>query len=168
MASTYTPLATTTRTSSTNSITFSSISGSYTDLVLVSSIMSGNTNQPALLFELNGDNNGYHYSGTMIYGTGSAAGSNRQTNQDYGTIMRNGGLSTSSTIPQTFITHFNNYSNTTTYKTVISRNNVADTLTGADASLWRNSAAITSIRIFADTNAFASGSTFTLYGILAA
>ena len=166
--STYTPLATNTLASATGTVTFSSISGSYTDLVLISNIKSNTTNQASLLFSINGVETGSLYSGTMIYGTGSVAGSNRQTNQDFGTIMRNGGLSTSSTVIQPFITHFNNYSNTTTFKTALSRNNVSDTIVGADIFLYRNTAAITSIRIFASTNDFAIGSSFTLYGIAAA
>lgn len=165
---TYTPIATTTLGSATGTVTFSSISGSYTDLVLISNIKSNNTNQSSLLFEVNGSNSGSLYSGTMIYGTGSVTGSNKVSNQDFGYIMRNGGLSASSTVTQPFITHFMNYSSTTTFKPVISRNNVADTNVGADISLWRSNSAITSIRIFASTNDFAIGSMFTLYGILEA
>ena len=165
---TYEPIATTTLGSSTDSVTFSSITSTYTDLILICNIRSGNANQPSLLFELNGNASGSLYSGTMIAGDGSAVGSNRQSSQNYGTIMRNIGLSTSSTVMQPFISHFMNYSNTTTFKTVLSRNNVANAGVGADVTLWRSTSAITSIRVYADTNAFASGSTFTLYGIAAA
>lgn len=165
---TYTPIATTTLSSATGSVTFSSIPGSYTDLVLISSIKSNTANQASLLFSINGVESGGVYSGTMIYGTGSVTGSNRQSNQDYGTIMRNGGLSTNTSITQPFITHFMNYSSTTTFKPVISRNNVSDTNVGADIVLYRSTTAVTSIRIFASTNDFAIGSMFTLYGILEA
>lgn len=165
---TYEPIATTTLGSATGTVTFSSIPGSYTDLILISNIKSNTTAQSSLLFSCNGVETGGLYSGTMLYGTGSAAGSNRTSNQDYGTILRNGGLSASSTVMQPFITQFMNYSNTTTFKTVLSRSNVSDTVVEASASLFRSTSAITSIRIFANTNGFAIGSTFTLYGIAAA
>ena len=67
-----------------------------------------------------------------------------------------------------FIAQFMNYANTTTYKTVIGRANNAGY--GADTSVgvWRNTAAISTITLTALTANFASGSTFTLYGIKAA
>jgi len=165
---TYEPIATTTLGSVTGTVTFTSISQSYTDLILISSIKSANTNTSSLLFEVNGSNSGSLYSGTMIFGNSSTAGSNSRSDLDFGYIMRNGGLTASNTMTQPFITHFNNYSSTTMNKVVISRNNVADVNVGADVTLWRSTAAITSIRIFAQPNDFAVGSTFTLYGIAAA
>jgi hypothetical protein len=165
---TYEPIVTTTLVSSTGSITFSSITGIYTDLILISNIKSNTNATASLLFEVNGSNSGSLYSGTMIFGTGATAGSNGTASLDYGTIMRNGGLSASNTVIQPFITHFMNYSNTTTFKTIISRNNVVDVLTGADIVLWRSTTAINQIRVMADTNGFAIGSTFSLYGIAAA
>ncbi len=60
-----------------------------------------------------------------------------------------------------------NYSNTTTYKTILSRS--SDLYTEASVNLWRNTAAITSIIIGAQgAYTFSAGSTFTLYGIKAA
>jgi anti-sigma-K factor RskA len=65
--------------------------------------------------------------------------------------------------------HFMNYSNTTTYKTTLSR--FASTLyqVWTHAGLWRNTAAINSIKVYTTAGAnFNTGSTFTLYGIKAA
>jgi hypothetical protein len=61
--------------------------------------------------------------------------------------------------------NFLNYSNTTTYKTILSRSNRAEQATEAFVGLWRNSAAITSISIASAT--FTTNSIFTLYGIKA-
>jgi hypothetical protein len=65
-----------------------------------------------------------------------------------------------------------NYSNSTTYKTVLGRSNRASSDTAADVGLWRSTSAITRIDLAMGgsfpTNNFASGSTFTLYGIAAA
>ena len=65
-------------------------------------------------------------------------------------------------------TSIGNYSNSSVYKTVISRgggNNIAIALTG----MWRNTAAITSISGTMESGpGFATGFTATLYGILSA
>jgi hypothetical protein len=54
MAKTYEPIATTTLSSAQSSVTFSSISGSYTDLVLVSNV-SGSGGNANLRVTLNSD-----------------------------------------------------------------------------------------------------------------
>jgi hypothetical protein len=61
-----------------------------------------------------------------------------------------------------------NYSNTTTFKTMLNRSNVPSTGTGATVGLWRNTAAISSLTITSESGNLQSGSTFTLYGILKA
>jgi hypothetical protein len=64
-----------------------------------------------------------------------------------------------------------NYSNTTTYKTALNRSNQAAGGVDATVGLWRSTAAIDTIRFYANTNGsqnFLTGSTFTLYGIAAA
>ena len=171
MAVTYKPIATTTLGSTQTSVTFSSISGSYTDIVLISNITPSNTDAPGLLCELNSDN-GSNYSGTYLYGDGSSAGSNRISNQTSLTLARQFGLGDATTGRPNFITQFQNYSNSTTYKSMLSRNNTPSgtSYKGVEASvgLWRSTSAITSIKIFVNAGGFASGSTFTLYGIASA
>jgi hypothetical protein len=162
MPSTYTPIATATVSgSSTNSITFSSISGTYTDIFLVGN-WSGND---FIAFRFNGDT-GTNYSMTSLYGTGSVAGSYRNSNQDK--IDNN---ITSTNFSGNIEMSIMNYSNTTTNKTSIFRFNDA-TVTGSRGSvaLWRNTSAITSITVlgFGTVINFTAGSTFTLYGIKAA
>ena len=66
------------------------------------------------------------------------------------------------------IVQFQNYSNTTTYKTVLSRGNNASNLVEAFVGLWRSTSAITAIDIKTQSGNFSIGSTFTLYGIKAA
>ena len=67
-----------------------------------------------------------------------------------------------------------NYSNTTTYKTFISRNSVTDSATGqavsAWAGLWRSTSAITSFTLDSGRSdaPWASGTMFTIYGIKSA
>jgi hypothetical protein len=59
-----------------------------------------------------------------------------------------------------------NYSNATTYKSILARYGSAAQGTLAFAGLWRSTSAITTLQFLADgTETFPTGSTFTLYGI---
>jgi hypothetical protein len=170
MASTYTPIATNTL-SSAGTVTFSSIPATYTDLVLViNNAVSIATNTPGVCISFNGDT-ATNYSSTHLEGTGTSALSNRQTSQSNINAGYNIGLSSSSTQPATTIINVMNYANTTTYKTILSRNTqTVGTApgTGATVGLWRSTVAINSIAITAQTGNFASGTVFSLYGIKAA
>ena len=163
---TYESIATTTLSSSSASVTFSSISGSYTDLILICNIAQSSGNN-SLRYRFNGDT-GSNYSDTYLVGNGTSASSNRDTSQTSGTIYVTG----SNTIETNYIVQFMNYSNATTYKTVLGRSNRASSEVAADVGLWRSTAAITSISLAMGgtfpTNNFATGCTFTLYGIAAA
>jgi hypothetical protein len=159
MPATYEPISTTTLGSTASSVTFSSIPGTYTDLVLVTSNTSSAGLGGVYLDQINGDT-GTNYSSTKIFGTGSTAGSDRNTS-DTGVNIA---LSNSTQCNNIF--HFLNYSNTTTFKTVLARGNSAGGQTRASVALFRSTAAITSFRLSGVT--FDAGSTFTLYGILKA
>jgi hypothetical protein len=169
--STYTPIATTTISGTgTSSITFNSFSG-YTDLVLVVSPKELTSSDGGLNLRFNSDS-GTNYSITQIYGDGSSAVSSRTSNQttigiycmaDYRSSANGLG-----------IVNIMNYSNSSTYKTVLQRSmNVNDSnvanLVVTRVGLWRNTAAITSMTLTPGNGYnFASGSTATLYGIAAA
>jgi len=167
MPITYEPIATTTLGSSVNSFTFSSISQSYTDLVLV---VSGETTSTVnvLLRVGNGSiDTGSNYSFTLLYGDGSAIGSSRQSNTseinlDY--------FASGSGNQKNYIIHLMNYSNTTTYKTVLAKASLPSAEVVARVGLWRSTSAINIIKIYPNGagNLLAPGMTATLYGILAA
>ncbi len=163
---TYEPIATTTLGSATTTVTFSSISGSYTDLVLVTNTIA--TSAADFYIRFNNDTTST-YSITVLSGTGTSAVSNRSS----GTFMYlnyNGQIQTS--MNSNSITNIMNYANSTTYKTVLDRFNVASggTNLGTEAivGLWRSTSAITRIDISSAGANFNTGSTFTLYGISAA
>ena len=171
MASTYEKIASTTLSSSAASITFSSISGAYTDLVLVGSAKSLLSGTDSIGIAVNG-NTGSIYSRTYLEANGSTVTSGRQTAQvrivsDY--IMGTTGTADFGT----YIWNFNNYSNTTTKKTVLYRGNNTQVSGGWNTSaivyLVDLTAAITSLTI-ATMNGpnLAIGTTFTIYGIKAA
>jgi len=165
---TYTPIATTTLGSNALSYTFTSISGTYTDLILVANAKSTQTGSAAngMRITYNGDT-ATNYSETYLYGDGTTASSSRSTSQAYLTF---GDLpQASNTAWNINITHIMNYANTTTYKTSLTRGNIATVATLATVGMWRSTSAITSIKIERDgSNLLAAGSTFTLYGIVAA
>jgi hypothetical protein len=161
MPNTYTAIATQTLGSAAASYTFTSIPSTYTDLILVvnGTITSGALN---VNIQLNSDT-GSNYSDTGLTGNGSAASSGRDTND---VNFWFGVMGTSQTAQ---IYNFMNYANTTTYKTVLARSSNAAAYVQAHVGLWRSTAAINSIKLFPyTTNTFTAGSTFSLYGILAA
>ena len=164
MPITYEPIATTTLGSTATTVSFTSIPGTYTDLVLVTSIKatSADTNQ---FMRFNSDS-GSNYSHTNVYGTGTSALSFQQSSQDKINSVLSGYLVTSQNSPGIY--NIMNYSNTTTFKTMISRFNNSSVIAQAEMSLYRSTSAITSIEIFTTPDSFAVGSTLTLYGIKAA
>ena len=164
---TYEPIATQTLTGTATTVTFSSISGAYTDLVLVVQASFDTTGD--LRFRLNGDT-GSNYSTTFLYGDGTSAASVRASNATSGNGDSYGQVST--TLGQSNqIIHFINYSNVTTYKTVLVRANNASSGVDAIVNLWRSTSAITSISMAKNSlfgGTWQIGSTFSLYGIAAA
>ncbi len=165
MAVTYEKIATTTLGSSAATVTFSSISGAYTDLVLITNSATG-TNDIDMYIQVNGDT-GSNYSWTRITGNGTSAASSRASSSNLG--YRVGNMSGSNVGQNNAIIQFQNYSNTTTYKTILSRSNNPSLLIELFVGLWRSTSAITQIEIKAQASySFSIGSTFTLYGILKA
>jgi hypothetical protein len=162
--STYTPIATTTiGNTTTAAYTFSSIASTYTDLVLVASIGNNSgSGAGGIQMRYNGDT-GSNYSWTYLNGNGSTANSGRSSGTYYDIGMDNDTTSFTA-----FIIQVMNYSNTTTYKTAISRNSAATVEVGANVSLWRSTSAINSMTITKANGNFKQGSTLTLYGIQAA
>ena len=163
--STYSPVASQTLSASASSVTFSNIPQDYTDLVLIASFSSAAADNDVRC-TVNGDT-GSNYSYTRISGSGSTATSGRAST----TYIPSYFVIGTSTNPQTIIWNMMNYSNSTTYKTILSRISAADKELSAEVALWRNTAPITSVTF---TNAgnnspaqFASGSVFSLYGIQA-
>lgn len=159
--STYEKIATASGTGSAGNITFTSIPGTYTDLVLVANIFTTvNANE---IMRVNGDT-GNNYSTTSLYGTGTSALSSRSTNNSAMTFQSE--VFSTSTVSALTVFNLMNYANTTTYKTVISRSSQANRAAETQVNLWRNTAAITSITIAGAT--FTTDAKFTLYGIKAA
>ena len=162
---TYEAIATiTTTTGTTTSQTFSSIPTTYTDLILVCSLKATSSNS-SIVARFNGDS-GSNYSVTQLYGNGSSALSQRFSNQTE-VQLNFAGFPTAANTFAPLIVQFQNYSNTTTNKTFLSRSGYASAQVDTSVGLYRSTSAITSITLFAG-NFFDVGCTFSLYGIAAA
>jgi len=163
--STYTPIASQTLGSAAASVTFSSIPQGYTDLIIVCDAIASAAANYELTFN---SDTGANYSRTGLQGNGSTASSLRTTNANFIRCDQGGNLET--TFGNPLLVSIMNYSNTTTYKTILSRSGGGSSAggTGAVVGLWRNTTAITSLNFACSGATFSSGSTFSLYGITAA
>lgn len=161
--STYEPLATVTASGVTTFLVMSSIPSTYTDLVLVG--IFPKTGAGSSRLTVNNDSSSGLYSQTVLYANGTSVGSGYETNQSRIYLMDY--LSASTSNANMSITHFMNYSNTTTFKSFVERSGVADKGISMSVGLWRNTSAINRIDI-SDGSNFSAGTRFTLYGIKAA
>lgn len=167
---TYVALQTQTVGSAVASVTLnmgSTISQAYTDLRLV---ISGTTTVTGYSFtlQLNGDA-GSNYSQTLMSGNGTNSQSARYSNSNNSNMYLGGWVNGfSTTDPNVILVDLMNYSNNTTFKSVLWRSGVASRNTEAGVILWRNTNAITSITINAQAGSnIGSGTTLSLYGIAA-
>lgn len=167
MAITYEPIATTTLSTATATVTFSSIPQTYTDLIIIGQLGQSASNN-SVRYRYNSDS-GSNYSYQYVKGTGVGVGNGNEANATSGYIAEVSGDSVLNCI---FRCNILNYTNTTTYKTLVSRGGRASEAVDLVVSTWRSTSAITSISIAQGatfpTNNLISGSTFTLYGIKAA
>lgn len=172
MANTYTLIASNTLTSNATSVTFSSIPGTYTDLVVrVSARNTAPGTYEAFRIEFNGSSTAV-YSNTYALGNGSAASSGRDSNNSFiSAPYSNGNGATSNTfssheiyIPSYTVSQNKPLSVFSATETNASTANAA--WTGITAGLWRNTSAITQITFVSPGGYdYVSGSSFWLYGI---
>jgi hypothetical protein len=163
---TYEAIATVTGSNSSPEVSFTSIPSTYTDLILVSNVNPSNS-ASAMGIYFNGST-ATNYSVTFLKGDGSAAASSRLTSQVTYPVF--GTATLLPTTPSNVITSFMNYSNTTTFKTAISRMNYSNVAVGTSVGLWRVTDAINQITISTLNGSYfwTTASTFTLYGIASA
>jgi len=162
MPATYEPIATTTLSSTQTTVTFSSISSAYTDLrvVCVAKDTAGGTAQ----IRFNNDT-GANYSYTFIYGTGSSATSALATGTTFIAVSQANATELCMWAVDIF-----SYAGSTR-KTCLSFSASDQNGSGRTSQyvgLWRSTSAINRIDIITNGSGFASGGTFTLYGILKA
>ena len=155
-----------------SSLSFTSIPSTYKSLQIrwTSRVNSGGTTAESLWMRFNSDT-GNNYNFHSVYGTGSAAESNNDLNQErIYSLNSNAGSGVASNIFGVGIMNIYDYSSTTKFKTTrafcgcdanVSNSNFRVVL---NSNLWRSTSAITSISMFGSST-FAADSTFSLYGI---
>lgn len=166
MATTMKLIAKQTLGSNASTVTFSDIPGTYTDLLAVLSIRSTRSAQVVdnLLALLNGSSTAY--TARILSGDGSAAGSSNWTSA-YATLAVTAAGATSNTFSsvEIYIPNYAGSTNKSFSTTAVSENNATSARIEATATLWSNTAAVTSIVFDLDVGDFVTNSSFFLYGI---
>jgi hypothetical protein len=158
------PIYTQTITSAGSNVTFNNIPQTFTDLMLKISLRPVYAGAMAVIMSINGSTaNG---SRTYLFGNGSGTGSGRNTAiypmGANGTYTANTFTNAEIYIPNYASSNFKSISSS-----YVAENNASTASLELIASLWSQTAAITSLG-FSDGSAgtgFAINSTFTLYGI---
>jgi len=164
MATTYDKIATTTLGSATNTITFSAIAATWTDLRLV--VVGTASANLYTRMQFNGDT-ASNYSHTQISGNGTTAASERSTAAIYIWFNNNYFINSGGTGLWTAdIFSYTGSTNKTVLTTSSQDTNGSGTTLNA-VGLWRSTSAITSVTFLSSSN-LNIGTTATLYGILKA
>jgi hypothetical protein len=165
MTATYEKIATNTVSgTSTNTVTFSSISSAYTDIFAIASVATISGTASYLDMRFNSDS-GTNYSAITMYG--NPAGSANLTGRT-GVPCGITDITNAANTFNTFLVNVMNYTNTTTFKTALCRSeHASNNVVGASVGTWRNTAAINTITFVFGSGNFRAGSIFTLYGIKA-
>jgi len=164
MAQALTPLANLTLASTQASITFSSISQSYRDLILITNIssLSGSPTQQGSNVRFNGDSgSNYHTIYALGNGSSNGAGNESGTSLSWGQFPSTGGFDKWEIL---------DYSATDKHKIAIGRSNGVNASVWMYVNRWASTAAITSITLNSPdygSDVFGIGSTFALYGVVA-
>jgi hypothetical protein len=155
---TYDLIASTVLGSSVSSVTFSSISGSYQDLVAV--VTATTSVNAQLRVRPNGQTT--NLSSVTAEGNGSTTAS-----VAYGANIGELNLYNNlGSAPSVQIIQFSDYAMTDRHKNLFIRANRAGTGVSMTAGRWASTSAITSIDLLPDGGTFSSGSTFYLFGIV--
>jgi len=153
----YEPLANVTLASTAAAVTFSGINQNYSDLVIVSETIIANSQVALVSMQLNGLSSiVYDYS----YFTGN--GGSVSAVNDSSSYMRLSDLYTN-TMSEIQIM---GYAATNIDKPILVKTNGGSNIIEMYGGRFSNSNPITSVRIFAQGQSFAAGSTFALYGVV--
>lgn len=170
MPSTYTLISSNVLTSSAASVTFSAIPSTYTDLVLRLSTRTDLADTSVNIYtRFNGDT-ATNYSTTRVANYAGGVNSARSTSQvrfnqapwSEGTNLTANTFANSEMYIPSYTASQNK---PLSVFDAVENNDAATAYVIATASLWRNTAAITSIEMLPYSGNFVSGSSFYLYGI---
>jgi hypothetical protein len=157
-------IANITLSAATASVAFSNIPQGYRDLKIISTIaLSGDI---STYMQFNNDV-GANYNSVRILGNGSSATSYANSNSSTALAFGISNATAQTTLTTNVIFEVLDYSITNKHKSTISRVNDAASESMVVAGRWSSTSAITSIQCIAGSGTFSTGSTFTLYGVLA-
>lgn len=154
--SAYVPLANLTIGVATTSVTFSSISTSYRDLVLI--INCSTTTAGVINLTLNGDTALGSYKKLGIAGTGTTAETSGGSNLNLGNSASGDRL---------MQINFFDYAITNKHKPILVKHAAPSSVAESRFIRWTNTAAISTILLTTTGTTFTAGSTFALYGVSA-
>jgi hypothetical protein len=149
-------------------IAFTSIPATYTDLCIKFS-GRGTTALSATSWFMRLNSSGTGYSSKRLYGSGTAAASDSSTSGGIylviSTMSASTGTANTFGNAEIYIPNYAGSSNKSASIDDVQENNTTQAYAELAASLWSNTAAVTSLSIFPDTGNLAQYSTAYLYGI---
>jgi hypothetical protein len=151
-------------------ITFSSIPATYTDLVVklssrgdIAAIGGGN------FCQFNGDTSTANYAFRQLIGDGSSTPTSTNAATTTGVLFQRntGATATASTFgnSEMYIPNYTSANQKSVSNDGVTENNATAADAALVASIWKNTAAITSMKIFPGSGNFVQYTTATLYGI---
>lgn len=159
---TYTPLANITLSSSATTVSFSSINQSYKDIILIANFRPDYSSLVGI--RINGDtSSSYRYVNMSNTISPSYNSSTATSSKIY--INSNTNLSPSTKV--SLITNFMDYTSTDKFKHIICRMNNYEATIVSSAGRWNSTSSMTSFSIDTDGGTFASGSSFSIFGVIA-
>lgn len=170
MPATYEPIGNVTLTGTSSSVSFTSISGSYTDLVILSKFAFDGSSQRQIRMRFNDDTGSNYYEVRYLLGVDNTVITTRNAP---GTSMNVAtGPAYAGGVDNGFCTaemNINNYASTAFSKIVFTPQGFQDTTQYGEAGYkvgqWWSTSAITKIQMYPSSGNFRTGSTFTLYQI---
>jgi hypothetical protein len=162
--STYTPIATTTLGTATSSYTFTSIPSTYTDLILILSGSNSASAAPLIRVGNGSLDSGTNYDMVALRGDGSTASSFSNPGDNWFNTF----MTSTTNAMYTVISHLQNYSNTTTRKSIINRSSSATGNVVLEIGNWNSTSSINQIQVLLSGANLNAGTQITLYGIAAA
>lgn len=127
-------------------IDFTSIPGTYNNLCVKVSLRSAAASvNPGLIIQFNGSSAGF--TGKNLYGTGSALGSYSDTSGEIGVMAGDNATSSTFGNAEIYIPNYAGSTNKSFSVDSVNENNATSASQFIYASLWSNSAAITSITL---------------------
>jgi len=170
MANTYTLIASNTVGSGgASSVTFSSIAGTYTDLLLKTSARDVSAGSENWIYCVFNSDSGTNYTNLILRGNGSTAASGKVTSGTSAYVGQTQGTATTSntfTNSEVYIPNYAGSNQKSMSVDTIEENNATANYIALNAVLWTGTAAISSISLTSASGSnFAQYSTFYLYGI---